>query len=85
MEQTIAVIEKNAIEEVHIALSEYRDHDLVSVRIYANYASAEEVKRPTRKGVTLKVEKLPDLIAALQEAEQRARAAGLLTTKDEAA
>ena len=39
----------------------------------------------TKKSVTVKVEKLPELIAALQEAEKQARAAGLLTTKEEAA
>ena len=85
MEQTIAVIEKNGVEDVHIELSEYRGYDLVSVRIYANYDTDEAPKRPTKKGVTLKVENLPDLIAALQEAERQAVAAGLLATKEEAA
>ena len=78
MGQTIAVIAKSAIEEVHVDLSEYRGHDLVSVRIWANYDGADEPKRPTKKGVSLKVEKLPQLIAALREAESRARSAGLL-------
>ena len=85
MEETVAVIEKNAMEEVHVELSEYRGHDLVSVRIYANYGSTEEPKRPTKKGVTLKVDKLPDLILALQEAERQALKAGLLNNKEEAA
>jgi hypothetical protein len=40
---------------------------------------------PTKRGVTLKPEDLAELIAALQEAEKQARAAGLLTTKQEAA
>ena len=84
MEATIAVIEKNSSEEVHVDLSEYRGHDLVSIRVWANY-DGEKPKRPTKKGVTVKVEKLPELIAALQEAEKQARAAGLLTIKEEAA
>ena len=49
-DQTIAVIEKNAVEEVRVALSEFRGHELVSVRIWANYDSADSEKRPTKKG-----------------------------------
>ena len=85
MDETIAVIEKNGVEEVHIDLSEYRGHDLIGIRIWANYGSADEPKRPTKKGVTLKIEKLPELISVLQEIERQARRAGLLTTKDEVA
>jgi hypothetical protein len=79
MEKTVSVIPKSGTEEVRVDLSEYRGHDLVSIRIYANYDSADEPKRPTKKGVTLKVEKLPELIAALQQAKTDARAAGLLS------
>ncbi len=69
MDKTIAVIKKNAIEEVRVALSEYRGHELVSVRIWANYRSADSEKRPTKKGVALRVDQLPELIAALNEAQ----------------
>jgi len=55
MDKTIAVIKKNAVEEVRVVLSEYRGHDLVSVRIWANYNSADSEKRPTKKGVALRV------------------------------
>ena len=68
-DQTIAVIEKNAVEEVRVALSEFCGHELVNVRIWANYDSADSEKRPTKKGVALRIEKLPELIAALNEAQ----------------
>ena len=61
--------QKNAVEEVRVVLSEYRGHDLVSVRIWANYDSADSEKRPTKKGVALRVEQLPELIVALNEAQ----------------
>ncbi len=51
MDKTIAVIKKNGVEEVRVVLSEYRGHDLVSVRIWANYDSADSEKRPNKKGV----------------------------------
>ena len=77
MEATIAVVSKNQIEEVRVTLGEFQGHDLVSARVYATRdASGERV--PTKKGLTLSIQKLPDLIEALQEAEREARAAGLL-------
>jgi hypothetical protein len=85
MDKTIATIEKNAIEEIRVALSEYQGHDLIGVRIWANYDSADAEKRPTKKGVNLRVDKLPELIAALREAEQVALEAGLLAPADRAA
>ena len=85
MEKSIAIVEKNAIEEVHVDLSEFHGHDLIGIRIWANYDSADKPKRPTKKGVTLRVERLPELIAALKEAERQARGAGLLSAQDKAA
>ena len=74
----IAAIPKNAIEELRVELTEYRGHHLVQARIWANYDSATTPKRPTRKGFALTVERLPDLIAALKDAERRARDLGML-------
>ena len=85
MEKTVAVIEKNQIEEIRVALSKYQGHDLVGVRIWANYDSANSEKRPTKKGVNLRVDKLPKLITALREAESQAIEAGLLAPADQAA
>ncbi len=80
-ETVIATIEKNAVEELRVALSEYRGHDLVNLRIWANYDSAGSEKRPTKKGFALRIEFLPELIAVLKKAETAARAAGLLGAK----
>ena len=85
-DQTTSIIVKNAIEELHVGISEYRGHYLISCRIWANYDSPLEEKRPTKKGFALAVAKLPELIEALQKAEAEARAAGLLQeTEDQAA
>ena len=84
-DQHVATIIKNSTEELRIALSEYRGHHLINCRIWANYDSPLEEKRPTKKGVTLAVAKLPELIEALQEAERQAQVAGLMKEEEKAA
>ncbi len=67
MEKHITSIEKNAAEEIRVALTEFKDHQLVDLRVYAtNGASGERV--PTRKGLTVKPALLAALISALQQA-----------------
>ncbi len=73
----IATVPKNGVEEVRVALSSYQGHALVDLRVYAEFGDDDE-RRPTKKGVALKVERLPALIGALQAAEAEARARGLL-------
>ena len=82
MEKLIETIRKNAREEIRIALTLYQGHDLCDVRVFAEpYAGDEWVA--TKKGISLSVAKLPELIAALQQAVAEARSAGLLK-EDEA-
>ena len=78
MEKLIASLSKNTRESVQIELTEFRGHDLLSVRVFADNG-AEWV--PTRKGITVGVNMLPSLVAALVEAEREARAAGLLAAE----
>ena len=77
MEKLIETIPKNAREEIRVALTAYQGHDLCDIRVFAEpYAGDEWVA--TKKGISLSVAKLPELIAALQQAEAEAQAAGLL-------
>mgnify|MGYP001582759868 CR=1 FL=1 len=66
MKKLIASIHKTATEVVRVALDEFavggQVHQMVAIRIW--YTDGEEWK-PTRKGINLKVEFLPKLIAAL--------------------
>ncbi len=75
---TISIIVKNAIEELRVGISEYHGHQLINCRIWANYHSPLEERLPTRKGFALRIEQLPELIEALQVAQDEARAAGLV-------
>ncbi len=80
MRKLVKTISKNAREEIHVSLSEYQGHDLCDIRVHADNG-VEPI--PTKKGVCLGVAKLPDLIAALQQAEAEAKAAGLFKEADE--
>lgn len=75
----IAIIPKNSREEVRVALDEYQGAQLVDVRIFADYAAGDVDGRcPTKKGISLKVERLDDLIAGLASARAEAQRRGLL-------
>jgi hypothetical protein len=63
-------------ESVHVTLSEYEGHDLINVRVYST--GDDGIDRPTTKGVSMAVDKLPALAAGLAKAEAKARELGLL-------
>lgn len=76
MNQTITTIEKNSIDEIRVGLSDFKGHDLIGVRVFAETDKGEKV--PTKKGLTCNVRLIADLIKALQEAEKEVQAEGLL-------
>ncbi len=82
MQKQIAAIPKNAREQLHVSLTEFKGHDLIDLRIYAD-GQGEWIA--TRKGITIKVDHLPAIVEALQRAITEARAAGLLPSMETAA
>ena len=83
MDKVIAVINKNQVEEIRVALREFHGQDLLDIRVYFEPHDGV-AKIATKKGVALQVGKLPELLAALREAERVAREAGLLAGRDAA-
>jgi hypothetical protein len=73
----VAVVEKGASSQVRVTLAKWRGQGKVSVREFAPGAIAGTFW-PTAKGATIDVDKLPELIKALQAAEAQARDGGLL-------
>jgi hypothetical protein len=63
-------------ESVYVTLSEYEGHCLINVRVYCT--GTDGVDRPTPKGVSMGIRKLPELARALVQAEAKARELGLL-------
>jgi transcriptional coactivator p15 (PC4) len=74
----IATIPKNSREWVRVALDEYRGVNLIDIRVLVELNPETGLPIPTKKGVSLKVEKLPELIAALNDALVEAQRQGLL-------
>lgn len=65
--------------EVRLTLEAVNNLARVDLRTWADdKLGAVVVRGPTKKGVSLPVEALPDLVAAVVEAEVTARALGLL-------
>ncbi len=80
MDNVIAEIRKNARERVVVALGEFekdgKTFDMISARVH--YDDGCGAYKPGRNGINLQVKLLPALVAALSQAEDKARAAGLI-------
>ncbi|RKX24190.1 MAG: transcriptional coactivator p15 [Candidatus Zixiibacteriota bacterium] len=56
-------LERSETERLIIESTEYKGHDLVTLRIY--FLSKEEEWLPTKKGVTFRREQLDEVLGAL--------------------
>ena len=77
-QSALATIRKNALEEIRVGLSEFNGHDLLNIRIWTDPRNGGSERIPTKAGIACRVALLPEIIAALQQAEAEARARGLL-------
>jgi putative DNA primase/helicase len=77
----IAVVRKNGLEEIRVSLTSYHNVPLVDVRTFADFGSGDE-RKPTKKGVSVKITALPELRAALAQAEHEAKRLGLHSDKE---
>ncbi|MDX9857989.1 MAG: transcriptional coactivator p15/PC4 family protein [candidate division Zixibacteria bacterium] len=58
-------LERSQTEKLIIEDSEYKGHQLVSLRIY--FLSKEDEWLPTKKGVTFRLDQLDEVIGALNQ------------------
>ena len=65
--QTLAVLEKNARETVHVRILEYRGRRFVDLRVFSGNG---DKPLPTKKGLAFPVEQVPALIAALERVDE---------------
>jgi hypothetical protein len=72
----ITHIDKNANEKVRVALDIFHDVRLIDVRVTVALTGTCDVQTPTKRGVSLRVEQLPALIAALIQADFKAKELG---------
>jgi hypothetical protein len=72
----VAVVRKSASAEIRVSLKSWRGSNAVEIREAT--AAIPGIFFPTPNGVTFDVERLPELITALQAAESEARVRGVL-------
>lgn len=80
MEKLISTIPKSRSEVIRVGLSEFTKDNTTYEMFYARvFYDSTDGFRPAKNGLNLKLVHLPGLIEALQDAEQQARMAGLLS------
>lgn len=75
-ETIIAKIEKNRTDEVRVLLRKWKDRWNVDVRVY--FPDKDGRMTPSKAGIALSAEKLPELADAVATALQRAREQGMV-------
>lgn len=66
---TVAVFDKNTREQVRVLLGTFKGRRLSHVRTFLKHCNGvdHDPPLPTKKGVTITVDKVPALIAALEK------------------
>ncbi len=72
---------KNNREEVRVSLSKFKGYDLVGVRQW--YRTDNDEPRPSKSGITIRVDLLPELLQLLEKAKHIAVEKGILELDDE--
>ncbi len=72
MDKPIATFKKNARDEVRVSITEYMGHDLIDLRVWTTPDNGGDPVA-TKKGLSIRVTMLPELIEALKQAEATAR------------
>ena len=72
---------KNNREEVRVTLSKFKGYDLVGVRQWFRNESDEP--RPSKSGVTIRVDLLPELLDLITQARDIALEKGILELEEE--
>jgi|RhiMethySRZTD1v2_1073278.scaffolds.fasta_scaffold297749_1 transcriptional coactivator p15 (PC4) len=72
----IRSIAKNARETIQVSLTEFKGIDLLDARVFVN---GETEPVATKKGLSIRINLLPELISALKEAESEAHRRGLIS------
>ncbi|MEJ2239702.1 MAG: transcriptional coactivator p15/PC4 family protein [Gemmatimonadales bacterium] len=71
---------KNNREEVRVSLSKFKGYDLVGVRQW--YRNENDDPRPSKSGITIRVDLLPELLELIQKARDIAVEKGILELED---
>ena len=76
--QILHQFSRNQDETVYFTLREYKDKRYLDLRIFYQPKDAEEM-RPTKKGITLAIELLPELKKGIMACEKKLMASANLS------
>jgi len=69
-QKILAEFEKNSFEIIRVSSVEYQHNKYLDLRLWTvGDQGSKESRLPTKKGIRLHIELLPDLIQALQQAK----------------
>jgi len=68
MSEPIAIIPKTSIDDIRVMWSEYKGRRYLDIRVYTEIDGKTD-RVPTKKGVTLRPDLIPELIKALESAQ----------------
>ena len=75
-QRLIAAIRRNAREEIRVTLGQWTGAHVFGIRAW--FKSNDGTMRPSKDGLTLRAELLPELARALADTERQARGDGVL-------
>jgi hypothetical protein len=68
-DKLIARMEKNSQEEYRFSIQEYRGCELLDIRVY--YDSGSDKMIPTRKGISVSLDRLGEFLRCLEKAAKK--------------
>lgn len=74
----VTTTRRNAKDHLRLAWDAYEGHPFLDIRIF--YEDGSDLK-PSRKGVTIRPDRLAEFMQAIDQAEQVGRALGLIGTR----
>jgi hypothetical protein len=66
--QLIHAFPKNPLEEIRVSLTVFKKKQYIDLRVY--YKGDDGEYRPSKKGITVSLDLLPDLVEAIEKARQ---------------
>lgn len=70
----IGTVEKNSREKVRVAIDTYKGHTFLDIRVFVD---GDDGPQPTKKGLTIKVDRISDLRSLLEAAAIAAAQRGI--------
>ena len=68
------VVPKNTREELHVSLTTFSGYNLINLRVF--FQAGDGSMRPGKAGLSMRIDRLGELIEALKKAEVEARRLG---------